>query len=580
MANSYQATGGNSDQGDIDLMGWDTVFALGLDALNATIVAQNTTPASFSGKDTQGGATVTGKWDAWSVTGGEGNGIIMKCPVTSGTLDAPGLGSSSLDGGYVEVMITLAQHDASSELPDSTAKPGTGTTKNFKANQTDDPFQSPKVQKVEFKDVTSYAVYAAEAAFNAYFTENVGAFDAVFAAVRLEEQALEADKQWLKPAVSLYALAQSGSTESDDASDSCTDTGDDSGNVPDTGFAILSLVEKPSGKLPQQNFDKRMFNAFTKTKTPTNSVFAVSAPLAMQNIVLTSAQHCVMGATVDDFHIVNSGITVANKNVLNWGNFQLTKDDPTSIVTPVIQPGDFQLTLDGMDFHLNISQAAFTTPDGTADVKLTADQYFNMGAVKLSNGKYYFLPDKGLGTNSIRADVSPNKGFEIAMIIESITIGVVLGFLGAGLGEAIGEAVQGGVEGADGVIEGSADALGDEIGDLDPEQLSDFEEDSLNDATDSIENDGDGTQNKTGLVSNKWKVWGGVLGGMFGIPVGVLPQIMTAIWNDKITEGNVPTVDEFAANFTGAVQWPNVPSWQVTGGTFRSAFLLGGDAKS
>jgi hypothetical protein len=46
------------------------------------------------------------------------------------------------------------------------------------------------------------------------------------------------------------------------------------------------------------------------------------------------------------------------------------------------------------------------------------------------------------------------------------------------------------------------------------------------------------------------------------------------------TEGKVPTVDNFAANFTGAVQWPAVPNWQVTGGTFASAFLLGGHASS
>lgn len=66
---------------------------------------------------------------------------------------------------------------------------------------------------------------------------------------------------------------------------------------------------------------------------------------------------------------------------------------------------------------------------------------------------------------------------------------------------------------------------------------------------------------------------------MFAIPVGLLPQIMQAVWNDKITEGNVPTVDDFATNFSGAIQWPYVESWQVTGGTFRSAFLLGGSAQ-
>lgn len=565
---------GDDDSGNIDLMGWDTVFALGLDALNASIVAQNTTPPQFQGTDKQGGAAVSGTWGPWSVTGGEGDGIILNCPVKTGTLTVPGMSDVPLDGGSVTVQITLHSKPSDQELPDPTAEPGSGSTVHFLANQTDDPFQKPTVQGVSFTGVTGLLVYAAEGAFGAYFDANVAEFDAVFAAARLEEQAVEADKAWLKPQVSLYALASSGTGTGTGGS---TTTGGGSGT--NQAFGILSLTSKPSGKLPQQNFDLRMFDVFADNPG-TNSVFAVSAPLAMQNIVQASAQHCVMGSTMDDFHIVNNGITVANKNELRWGNFQLTKGDPTSIVTPVISPGDFQLTLDGSQFHLSISQAAFTTPDGTADIKLTADQYFNMGAAKLSDGKYYFVPDKGLGTNSIRADVTPNKGFEIFSIIEGIVVGVALGFLGGAIGEAIGDAVSGTVEGADGVISGTEESISDSLNDLDPEQIEGFENDSVEDAINSIDSDGESTDSSSGMFSNKYKVWGGILGGMLGIPISMLPQIMDLIWNDKIHEGNVPTVDQFATNFTGAIQWPQVNSWQVTGGTFRSAFLLGGQASA
>src|SRR5690606_28761630 len=160
-------------------------------------------------------------------------------------------------------------------------------------------------------------------------------------------------------------------------------------------------------KLPQQNFDERMFSFFTKTETPTNSVFAVSAPLAMQNIIQQSAVFCVKSATMDDSEITNGGITVTNKNELHWGDFAFDKDRPDEVVPPVIPAAGFQLALDGTNFHLSISNAAFTTPDGTADVKITADQFFNFSAAKLKDGNYYFTPGKGLGTNSIRADVSP-----------------------------------------------------------------------------------------------------------------------------------------------------------------------------
>ena len=564
MSATAKASSPSNDAGDIDLMGWDTVFALSLDALNASIVSQKTTPKGFAAaaSPAEGGAKVEGTWGDWSVIGGEGEGITLKCPVETGVLTVPEASTYKLDGGYVEVTITLVKNASSQELADDTAAPGTGSTKKFQANPSKEQFQAPVVSKVSFGSVTGLAVYAAEAGFNAYFGSNIAEFDAVFAAVRLEEEAISKDKQWLKPVESLYALAKR--------------EGAQKGQI-EEAFAILNLNSQPSGSLPQQNFDIRMFDVFTSTKTATNSVFAMSSALSMKNIVQNAAQHCVMGSTIDDFHIVNAGITVSNKNTLNWGKFKLQKDSDET-VTPVISPGDFQLTLDGMDFHLSISQASFTTPDGSADVKLTADQYFNLGAVKLGNGKYYFAPAPGLGTNSIRADVSPNKGFEIAMIIESIVIGVALGFLGAGIGEALGGAAEGATEGAEGVVTASEDSVSDAIDSMSDSEVSELTDSSVEDATDSIASDGENTQGKSGIFANKYKVWGGVLGGMFGIPIGVLPQIMTAIWNDRITEGNVPTVDAFATNFTGAIQWPQVKSWEVTGGTFRAAFLLGGNA--
>lgn len=550
----------NGNGGNIDLLGWDTVFAMSLDALNASIVSQKTTPPKFLGTDSEGGAKVEGSWKAWSVTGGEGNGIFINCPVDKGTLTVTDSPSVPLDGAVVEVMITLAKNKAKEELPDKTAKPGTGATKVFQANPTSDSNLKPRVQNIT--GVKGIYKYAAEAAFNAYYQSNLGAFDAVFGAVRLEEEAVEEDKQWLKPVDSLYALA--------------TRKGTQSGEIKQA-FAILSLTHPPKGDLPQQGFDIRMFDPFIQTKTRTNSVFAVSAPLAMQNIVAKSAQHCVMGSTIDDFHIVNNGITVANKNTLKWGKFQLKKDSPAT-VTPIIKPGDFQLTLDGMDFHLSISQAAFTTPDGTADIKLTADQYFNMGAVKLKDGKYYFTPDKGLGTNSIRADVTPNKNFEIASIIESIVLGIAFGFIGGSIGEALGDAVSSTVDAGEGIVNASEEAIEDAINEMPTEETQLLEDTSVSDAIDSISSDGEDTQGKAGIFSNKFKVWGGVIGGLFAIPIGILPQIMDLIWNENIHQGNVPTVDQFATNFTGAIQWPQVKTWQVTGGTFRAAFLLSGNS--
>ena len=562
------------DAGSIDLMGWDTVFALSLDALNASIRAQNTTPASFHGADPLGGAVVDGSWDVWSIIGGEGDGIFMRCPVRTGTLTmGQGTPPITLDGGYVEVEITLVAGPASNDLPDPTAQPGSGQTQHFTADGTSsDPFQQPKVRSVDFANVTGYAVYAAQAAFNAYFLSHLGDFNAVFAAVRLEEEAIETDRQWLKPQVSLYAMASQGAS-----------------GARQSYFGLLSLTSPLSGRpVPQQNFDLRMFDYFPSPKkspseiiqaATTNSVFAVSGPLAMRNMILSSAAHCVKGASPADFELINDGITVVNKNELDWGDFQWDADAPDTTVTPVIAPGNFQLTLDGANFHLLVSQAAFTTPDGSCDVEITTDQFFTFGATKLNDGRYYFTPGPGLGTNSVRADVTANKTFQIASIIVSVVAGVALAFLGGSLGAdldgTLSTATQAGEKAA---VEGSEEALSKGLGDLSQDAVAKAEQNAVGEAGEAIASNGQKAAQKTGMFANKFKIWGGVLGGMLAIPIGLLPAIMTEIYSGQITTGNVPTMDEFATNFTHSIQWPEVKSWELTGGTFAGAFLLGGHA--
>ena len=563
-----------ADAGTIDLMGWDTVFALSLEALNASIRTQNTTPASFHGADLVGGATVDGAWDAWSVNGGEGEGILMKCPVRTGTLTVgPDTPPITLNGGYVEVEITLKAEAATTDVPDTTAQPGSGQTHQFTADGTSsDPFQQPTVQSVNFVNISGLARYAAQAAFQAYFNNHLSDFNAVFAAVRLEEEAVEKDRQWLKPQVSLYAMASAGSS------------GDRR-----SYFGLLSLTS-PLGRrpVPQQNFDLRMFDYFPPKKNPseiaghpTNSVFAVSGPLAMQNMIISSATYCVKGASVENFGLINNGITVVNKDQLGWGDFQWDADNPDSTVTPVIAPGNLQLTLDGANFHLLVSQAAFTTPDGACDVEITTDQFFTFGATKLNDGKYYFTPGPGLGTNSVRASVTANKGFEIASIISSVVVGVALGFLGGVIGASLAEAgaVSGAVtEGAEAAVQGTADAIAQGVENMSPEAANQAAESAVSEAGQAIASNGENVAAKAGMFANKFKIWGGVLGGMLAIPIGLLPQIMTEIYSGQITTGNVPTMDEFATNFTHSVQWPEVRSWELTGGTFAGAFLLGGHA--
>ena len=53
---------------------------------------------------------------------------------------------------------------------------------------------------------------------------------------------------------------------------------------------------------------------------------------------------------------------------------------------------------------------------------------------------------------------------------------------------------------------------------------------------------------------------------------------MESIYNEEIKEGNVPSINDFAINFTETIRLPYTEAWKVTGASIASAFLIGGYA--
>lgn len=77
------------------------------------------------------------------------------------------------------------------------------------------------------------------------------------------------------------------------------------------------------------------------------------------------------------------------------------------------------------------------------------------------------------------------------------------------------------------------------------------------------------------LWASKWKLLGGIIGGAIGAAIGEIPNILDAISEENFSD--VPSLDNFAANCVGAVQWPNSSGFTLTSASLNGALVLGGD---
>src|SRR5690348_2967801 len=67
------------------------------------------------------------------------------------------------------------------------------------------------------------------------------------------------------------------------------------------------------------------------------------------------------------------------------------------------------------------------------------------------------------------------------------------------------------------------------------------------------------------INSAKWKLIGGVLGGLVGGTTGVIPLILDAVRQQEWSD--VPPLDEFAANCVESVHWPDAGGFTLTSAT-------------
>jgi hypothetical protein len=547
----------------IDLYGWDTVFAINYKQANQAIKTAKSTPQSFAYNDSTSNVHINGKWDDWQLTsGGDGQNLQLRCPVVSGTVTHEN-NTFDLKNSVLQIQIRLSKvPDPAARFNDPSAKSDTGIPIRLLTNTIStntDPAVS--VLSAEFPEVSdSLLKEALPGVFSAYFNTHITDFSHTFSILIVNEQADKQDYQWLKPTDLSYA---------------CKNAAD--GSLDKSVFAVLCMTDNHPIGINEHAIDNRILQVVSKDA---NSAFGISDTQVLKHLFAPGAVAVIQGSKLTDFNITNDNLTILNNRDITWGNFQLESGE---IVRPVIKAGRFQMTLQSSQVNLQITDAAFNWPKwhgpGDIKVRLTLNQFFEFDLKPNGKGGYVFVPKgAGPGVKDITATVSASKDvqiFDICMGIAGSLVGAVLGgLLGAAFDAGAAVTV---VDTRLGRLAVNAEDLQEAIGKVNKNQL--VQEDQtvamrvrayLVDA-----NSPTWPQKFRGAFwGNKWKLLGGILGTLSGMQLGLIAEYVQLTAQGKLDK--VPPFNTFAAKCIGATQWPEAKGWELKSAALRGPLIIGG----
>lgn len=193
---------------------WDTVFAIEFADVNRAIAASGNYATSFDVSQTSGGETahLFGTFDAWRMTGGADQNIIMTLPIPTFTLEFTGDDDKSRENAWLRIQVALdriprkSNGDKGTTIDFRTAlRSNTGTDivkiDSFGWPGSDDP-TDPNYDSDLVEDVK---ILLAD-----WFRqeENLEQFDHTFCTVNLNARAAKEAFQWLMPTTATYAVKE------------------------------------------------------------------------------------------------------------------------------------------------------------------------------------------------------------------------------------------------------------------------------------------------------------------------------------------------------------------------------------
>jgi hypothetical protein len=581
----------------LDLFGWDTTFVISLTRANEAIKARKSSPTTFELTETSRSGAVTaaikGTWGDWSLTPkGDGQNIVLLCPITSGSFTSlldPDT-SFDLSKTSVEMEFKLAyQQQPQITSPDSTAKPGTGVQHNLllrtETKDPNDPVVSLEASSYQFPNANSpdEAKALCDGIFTSWFKQHLDEFKHVFSIFLVNQTADKGAFQWLKPTGTPgYAIASTGD--------------------PDTSvLAVMAMTE--NRPVPSVHaVDPRILRLAGK-----HAAFVISGPRFVEKWLLQGLLTMRLGTSKDDYDPSNDGLSWQNKAKIQWATFPDKNNQP---VAAWIDKGNFRLSLERDEIVFSFTDLTWLADDGlTAHVNYTDFLSLSLKSGTDNQGKPYknvVTLERAAGrTPALAMTTTVSEARTIASLVTNVVlslIGAIAGGLTGGLfdaaAEGVGEALSTGLEaaeegGADVITIDVSDVLGDVLSKTDSGQLVEEADAALDESVADLNDAEEGAQQGEApatigakivgklqtfgrnILSNKWKLIGGMIGGVLGAGLGSVPMILTAL--EQAHFSDVPNLEEFAANCVESVHWPDAGGFALTSAALSGAAVLGGD---
>jgi hypothetical protein len=411
-----------------DTYGWDTVFAIRIDDVNASIARAKSSPTVFSAstKDphTQIEVDINGNFGDWEITlGGSGKLIHMKTPVTS--LVAKG---KKPDGTPITFAYGAGSFEIEVELeyiPQETPPPNsTGIFHDLKVKHTGATADEQVVTVLgayNFGNSTDGSNTPFDAvsddvctAMQTWFNANLIDFTHVFTTVNLNRDADKGQFKWLLPTTTSYAYIDGGTTD-------------------DSVLGVLCMTDNRSADGLVQEVSPNAIPSGSRAG------FLIAPERFIEEMLLPSMPLVYKGATSSDFKLrTDETGLILSKGAVTIDS--LKDDDGKSYKTEL------------KNFELSTTNQALSI-DATTKVEVSPGIHaysHNMASFGLT---LHTLPDGtetiyyvAVGKPVIEHWTEESEGVKITKILEGIAaalITVAIGVLTDGAGFAIAAVVMG-----------------------------------------------------------------------------------------------------------------------------------------
>ncbi|WP_196492478.1 TULIP family P47-like protein [Psychrosphaera haliotis] len=297
-----------------DTYNWDTVYAIKFPDANIGLAKEGATPKDFS--TSADGATASGTFNPWQLSGGAGILLHMTIPIDKGNTVYQNT-TYPMDGAVATIELELKalagvsgnNGTPNDVIPDAT-KPVSVT------NLTNVPGDPSFIVKAVMSGL-----------IEKWLTDNLVDFKHAFSTVTLNETADKDQFQWMKPTGLGWAVSAQGS-------------------LADNVFGMLCMTEKRAVPNSMQISP----NAIPSGQ---RAGFLIAQDRVLEKLVKPGVNSLFEGSVVGDFEVVNDGTMLRNVNTVYMDPVKLG----AGTYKPKLEPGHFQLTLEANEIKMELIKA-------------------------------------------------------------------------------------------------------------------------------------------------------------------------------------------------------------------------------